>query len=211
MKLKILSNFAIVLSCVLYSCSSIIKKTTIMKQVIIPRGIQASGKSTFSKSWVAENQEKRVRINMDDLRRESGPYWVPPREKYIVACKWFQLKKALEMGYSVVMDNMNMSEKEIKDILKRVEACAEVEFKEFFTPVDECVRRDGERADSVGEKIIRDAWDKRKCSISKTYHKYLGLLELDNVNRSLILMWSAVILCSTFLYICFCLYCVNAM
>lgn len=95
-----------------------------MKQVIISRGIQASGKSTFSKSWVKENPKMRVRINMDDLRRESGPYWVPPREKYIVACKWFQLKKALEMGYSVVMDNMNMSEKEIKDILKRVEACA---------------------------------------------------------------------------------------
>ena len=37
------------------------------KKLILCRGIQGSGKSTWAKAWVAEDPEHRIRINNDDL------------------------------------------------------------------------------------------------------------------------------------------------
>jgi predicted kinase len=48
-----------------------------MQQLIICVGLPASGKSTFSKSWVLEDPKTRVRVCRDDIRRMLGLYWVP--------------------------------------------------------------------------------------------------------------------------------------
>ena len=43
------------------------------KKLILTRGIPGSGKSTWAKAWVAENPERRVRLNWDDMRNMMGP------------------------------------------------------------------------------------------------------------------------------------------
>lgn len=48
--------------------------------LIICRGIQGSGKSTWAKQWCHEDPEHRVRFNNDDVRNMLGDYWVPSRE-----------------------------------------------------------------------------------------------------------------------------------
>lgn len=40
-----------------------------MNKVIICRGIQGSGKSTWAKQWVKEDPNHRIRINQDDFRK----------------------------------------------------------------------------------------------------------------------------------------------
>mgnify|MGYP003455142708 FL=1 len=50
-----------------------------MNKLILTRGIQGSGKTTWARQWVAEDPDSRVRINNDDLRNMLGNYWVVGR------------------------------------------------------------------------------------------------------------------------------------
>lgn len=44
------------------------------RKIIICRGIQGSGKSTWAKQWCHEDPEHRVRFNNDDIRNMLGDY-----------------------------------------------------------------------------------------------------------------------------------------
>ena len=39
-----------------------------MAKIVLCRGIQGSGKTTWAKQWVLEDPEHRVRFNNDDIR-----------------------------------------------------------------------------------------------------------------------------------------------
>lgn len=54
-----------------------------MAKIILCRGIQGSGKTTWAKQWVLEDPEHRVRFNNDDIRNMLGKYWVPSREEIV--------------------------------------------------------------------------------------------------------------------------------
>ena len=82
------------------------------RKLIICRGIQGSGKSTWSKQWCHEDPEHRVRFNNDDIRSMLGDYWVPSREKLVTEAKANMITFALINGYDVVVDNMNLNPKE---------------------------------------------------------------------------------------------------
>ena len=38
------------------------------REIILTRGIQASGKSTYAEHWAKEKPTERIRINWDSLR-----------------------------------------------------------------------------------------------------------------------------------------------
>ena len=50
------------------------------REIILTRGIQASGKSTYAEHWAKEKPTERIRINWDSLRNMFGQYWVEKRE-----------------------------------------------------------------------------------------------------------------------------------
>lgn len=83
------------------------------RKLIICRGIQGSGKSTWAKQWCHEDPEHRVRFN--NVRNMLGDYWVPSREKLVTNMITFALIK----GYDVVVDNMNL--KRIRTLCENVE------------------------------------------------------------------------------------------
>lgn len=58
-----------------------------MSKIILCRGIQGSGKTTWAKQWALEDPEHRVRFNNDDVRNMLGKYWVPNREVLVYAMK----------------------------------------------------------------------------------------------------------------------------
>lgn len=55
-----------------------------MSKIILCRGIQGLGKTTWAKQWVLEDPEHRVRFNNDDIRNMLGKYWVPSREHLVI-------------------------------------------------------------------------------------------------------------------------------
>lgn len=98
------------------------------RQLIICRGIQGSGKSTWAKQWCHEDPEHRIRFNNDDIRNMLGDYWVPNREKVVTATYNTVLAYGMEKGYNIVVDNMNLNPKTCVELEKTVK-----DFNENYT------------------------------------------------------------------------------
>ena len=153
------------------------------RKIILTRGIPGSGKSTWARAWVAESPETRIRINNDDIRNMLGNYWVPSREDLVSFIKHKSAVAAMGHGYDIVVDNMNLNPKEVnfwetiidshnKDTegvnLGFEKYKYEIEFKDFFIPVEECLKRDAMRPNPIGEKTIKDIWRKYRHFIQTT-------------------------------------------
>ena len=109
-----------------------------------------------------------------------GPYWVPSREDLVSSAKRNFAVNGMMLGYDIIVDNMNLNPKEIKfwnEIINDhnryilspkvvqpdwLQWEYEIEFKDFFIPLEECIRRDANRPNPIGEKVIRDTWRKYK-------------------------------------------------
>lgn len=94
-----------------------------------------------------------------------GDYWVPSREKVVTAMYDTLLTNAMNKGYNIVVDNMNLNPKTCEDLEKRVKDFNEhhdwkyeVCYQNFFIPVEECIRRDAMRPNPIGEKVIKATW-----------------------------------------------------
>ena len=163
------------------------------KKLILTRGIQGSGKSTWAKAWVEEDPEHRIRLNWDDMRNMMGPYWVPSREPINKHMLWASLNAAAYCSrpYDIVIDNMNLNPKDWKQYedwvitynqsMNSEETNTQyvLEFKDFFISLEECIRRDAMRPNPIGEKVIRDTWKRYKHFIQTTeVEKYV-----DNMRR----------------------------
>lgn len=126
-----------------------------MAKLLMISGLPGSGKTTWAKEQVAKGSY--VRINNDDLREmlHNGK-WSNHNEKLINDAREFLIKRALDGGDSVIVDNLNLHPKhelELEKIAAYYNAKFEVKF--FDTDVEECVRRDVGRAKSVGADVIR--------------------------------------------------------
>lgn len=119
-----------------------------MAKIVLCRGIQGSGKTTWAKQWVLEDPEHRVRFNNDDIRNMLGKYWVPSREHLVSDIKKDFMVSAMEFGYDIVVD------------------CYSLEYKDFFIPLEVCIERDSKRENPIGEEVIR-----------KTYERYKSIIE----------------------------------
>lgn len=140
-----------------------------MKKIILCRGIQGSGKTTWAKQWVLEKPTERVRINNDDIRNMLGKYLAPEREKLVNQIRYDILFAALYNGYDIVIDNMNLNKTEVSDIEITIKTFNdgipdkfqyEIEFKDFITSLDVCIERDSKRENPVGENVIRGTYKK---------------------------------------------------
>lgn len=143
-----------------------------MSKIILCRGIQGSGKTTWAKQWVLEDPEHRVRFNNDDIRNMLGKYWVPSREHLVSDIKKDFMVSAMEFGYDIVIDNMNLNSKEVEYYENLVDStlgymnCYSLEYKDFFIPLEVCIERDSKRENPIGEEVIR-----------KTYERYKSIIE----------------------------------
>lgn len=151
-------------------------------KIILTRGIQGSGKSTWAKKWSEEEPLKRIRWNNDDFRRMMGKYRVSQREGMVTAMREAFLKAAMLRGYDIVVDNMNLYPKEeayFRTIIDKfnssnlLDYTYELEFKDFLdiTP-EECIERDAKREGSnrIGRDVIMKTYNRYKERINKLKH-----------------------------------------
>lgn len=151
-----------------------------MSKIILTRGIQGSGKSTWAKKWVEEDPTHRVRWNNDDFRKMLGPYWIPERETLVYTMMSDFLNKAMLFGYDIVIDNMNLNQKDwdfVQDriikfnndaFIKVLEKSYNLEFKDFFdVSLEECIERDSKRENPIGKEVIINTYNKHKDMIEK--------------------------------------------
>ena len=101
-----------------------------------------------------------------------GVYWIPNREPLLADITLRAVEEAMSRGYDIVIDNMNLNPKTVRYWEGVVETnnntnavshfMYEIKFKDFFIPLEECIRRDAMRPNPMGEKAIRDTWRRYK-------------------------------------------------
>lgn len=135
-------------------------------EIVLTRGLPASGKSTWAKEWVAENSDWRLRINRDDLRHQLFNKYHPltrMQEDHVTLFEESMVEAAIKAKVSVVVDATHLKASYVKrwyDIGNRLGVPVNVQ--DFDTDVEACVFRDrtrmvkGERF--VGEEVIRDMY-----------------------------------------------------
>jgi predicted kinase len=126
-----------------------------MTKVVLLRGLPASGKTTKSLEYLAHGNF--VRLNRDDLRDSlfKGLDWSGKREKVVKQVQMSMAVRAIDAGYSVVIDDTNLSQYH-KDrwegLAKDLNSSFVVD--EIKTDYHECIRRDRVRDKKVGDHVI---------------------------------------------------------
>ena len=140
-----------------------------MNTLILTRGIQGSGKSTWAKAWVGEDPARRCRVSLDDIRKMAGPYWVDSREYLIVTLGRNAVMTCLKHNRDVVLDCMNLDKKGIRKLVKFLNKNKlvygtdyKIEFKDFRLSLDECLKRNAMRKgdDYIQEEVIISTYNK---------------------------------------------------
>jgi predicted kinase len=145
------------------------------RKVIILKGLPASGKSTYAKDLVDRNPGQYKRINKDDLRAMlDNSYWSKGNEKFVLKARDWLIIEALKDGKSVLVDDTNLHPKHetiIKDLIKDYNrhnnSNVAVEIKFFAIDLEEAIKRDLKRLNSVGEKVIKEM-----------YYEFIAIKEL---------------------------------
>lgn len=125
---------------------------------MITRGLPASGKTTYAKTWVSEDSLHRSRINRDDLREvmHGGAHgYDRPLEQAVTWAHQGAVRTLLLAGRDVICDDMNLQNKQVKEWMKLAkEVGAGFEVVDFTNvPPDECARRDAYRAETGGRHV----------------------------------------------------------
>jgi predicted kinase len=131
-----------------------------MQELVLCRGIPASGKSTWAKTWVTAG-ENRVRVNRDDIRMQmfGKPFGV--NEFVVTKVEDAMVLKALKCGMSVVVDDTNIKHEYVKRFASIADMCGvPVQVKTFDIELDEAIRRNQARADAGGAFVPVDVIQK---------------------------------------------------
>lgn len=133
-------------------------------RVILTRGIPGSGKSTWAKQLQDEKPHVYKRLNKDEMRvMLDNSIHSKNNEQFVLRMEEFMMIEALKAGKHVILDNTQIGDfhvERVKNVLKNngLQGRVLVEIKEFDTPLEECIKRDLKRANSVGEHVIKKMW-----------------------------------------------------
>ncbi len=135
-----------------------------MAEVILTRGLPASGKSTWARAQVDADPGQYKRVNKDDLRAmlDNG-HWSKRNETMILALRDEVIRRSLARNCHVIVDDTNLSlrhERHIRQLVAGINQEHRTEHRVWikdFTDValETCIERDSRRPNPVGEKVIR--------------------------------------------------------
>jgi tRNA uridine 5-carbamoylmethylation protein Kti12 len=125
-------------------------------RVILLKGLPGCGKTTWAKDRLAREPGRYKRVNKDELRAilDDGRY-SPGHERFVEAVRDQIVLAALDAGKDVLVDDTNLDPRHEAHLRRLVAGRAVLVVEEFAVDLEECIRRDRERASPVGERVIR--------------------------------------------------------
>jgi predicted kinase len=135
-------------------------------QAIVTIGISGSGKSTFTAEHIASERKKGnrwIEVNRDTIRFgvvSPGSDWndykfTKANESMVTVIGEKIIEQALSVGCNVIISDTHLNQKTRFGILDYLEQIGfEVNCKVFQETMEECIKRDKKRANSVGEEVI---------------------------------------------------------
>lgn len=170
--------------------------------VLILKGLPGSGKSTYAKELLEEYPALYKRINKDELRAMlDNSKWSKHNEKFVLKIRDALIVESLLNGTRPIIDDTNLHPKHeenikklISDFNKQYNKSVRVDVKVIDTPIETCIQNDLKRQNSVGEKVIRDMYDRFlapaiSIPIQDTTLPHIYIFDIDGtvaekVNRS---------------------------
>lgn len=161
-------------------------------KVIFTKGLPGSGKSTWAREFLEKNHGW-VRVNRDDLRNMRGAYWVPKQEDLITEWQRSLIQIAFYNNLNVIVDDTNLNPKYFKQLFDycmhydnghKNYGNVEIKIQDFTdVPIEECIKRDLKRPNSVGEYVIRRMYNshilKNSTNILKQDEKLAKVILCD--------------------------------
>lgn len=136
----------------------------VSRELILLRGLQGSGKSTYAEAWVNESPKTRTRINRDSIRiTYFNSYWGEGVDEVAVAdIENLIGSRILVTGErDVLVDGTNLRPEQVLPWLRLArEHNYTVRFVDMEITLDEAIRRDSLREHQVGEAVIRSYFEK---------------------------------------------------
>ena len=146
-----------------------------MAEIILCRGIQGSGKTTWAKQYCKEHPNT-IRVNRDDIRQMFSQKWSKELEQIVIDTELRAIDNALYEEMDVVVDDVSNLNRytvdKIWDIVRKYQQMRSISdygiiYQDLFTPLEECIERDSKRPNPIGEEVIR-----------KTYERYKDILKV---------------------------------
>lgn len=130
-----------------------------MTELILTRGVPASGKTTWSKQHA--KAYGYVRVNRDELRTELNVKH-GENEPLVTKIQHSRVKELLRNNVPVIVDDTNLTARFVKEWLKLAqEQGAFVTFMDFPIGYEEaCARDDGRFEGQVGHGVIKSFFDR---------------------------------------------------
>lgn len=126
-----------------------------MSKLIILQGPPCSGKSTWAAEYKSKNQDTII-VNRDDIRFELGNgKYTMKREDEVTEIEYSQVMNGLADGKTVILDATNLNKTYLKKWLE-LPIDYVYEFKEFYVPYAEAMKRSKARKAAGGLYISRD-------------------------------------------------------
>lgn len=145
-----------------------------MPKIILCRGIQGSGKTTWAKQYCKEHPNT-IRVNRDDIRQMFSQKWSKELEQIVIDTELKAIDNALYEEMDVVVDDVSNLNRytvdKIWNIVRKYQQMREISnygviYQDFFIPLQDCIERDSKRPNPIGEEVIK-----------ATYEKYKSILE----------------------------------
>lgn len=136
-------------------------------QVKLLRGLMGSGKTSWAKEFVKNNQQWK-RLSRDDVRHMLSSYsFDKTNEELVTKVMYSLMDETIKEGYNIVLDETNLNPKTMeKNREQMVKSAGKYGKNVFFEIIDfnidlkEAIIRDKYRDFSVGEDVIKRAWKK---------------------------------------------------
>lgn len=131
--------------------------------IILLKGLPGSGKTTYALDYLKNNPNFK-RVNKDDIRNSLKDYKFTKKiEKKVLDIERKTGINYLQLGFNLIVDDTNFNPIH-EEYWKNIAYVGEFNFivKYIDTPLDECIRRDLKRENSVGH-----------LGIKQMYHEYV--------------------------------------
>lgn len=134
-----------------------------MNEIIMMKGLPASGKSTFAREFV-KGKKDWVRVNNDELGNMLfGELFAEGQSGKIDSMRKLIIETSVEKGLNVLVDNTNLHPKHeeyLTALIEQTNATGKKIYKltiKDFTdvPLSECLKRNRNRENPVPDKVIR--------------------------------------------------------
>lgn len=130
-----------------------------MQKIILTTGLPGSGKSTWARAHAAQFDGDVLLTSRDDIRAMLGfgPIGTKEQEEIVSKVQDDIIVRAIKSGKGLIVHDTNLNKKSPTRIKKLFDGDVEFLIADFTNvPIEICIERDAQRANPVGETVIKN-------------------------------------------------------